>query len=187
MLVDNSSELMSDLLFTVHQHGGDDVKWKPPILDSFSWRLENLPGIAWTTTARGGRSCSHTSNSVARLAERVWCTSVLTPNVWRKTYPICDAPLSARSNFAPSQKSRGHNRSCVWTEAPLSGMIFAMVQKLYRNSVNILSVCDLARTISSYIEVYYNNTKLLSFSFGLFASKVNIKIQPKRSSNHVCF
>ena len=31
MLVDKQSELMSDLLFTVHQHGGDDVMWKPPI------------------------------------------------------------------------------------------------------------------------------------------------------------
>ena len=26
MLVDKQSELMSDLLFTVHQHGGDNVK-----------------------------------------------------------------------------------------------------------------------------------------------------------------
>ena len=31
MLVDKLSELMSDLLFTVHQHGADDVTWKPPI------------------------------------------------------------------------------------------------------------------------------------------------------------
>ena len=31
MLVDKQSELMRDLLFTVHQHGGDDVTWKPPI------------------------------------------------------------------------------------------------------------------------------------------------------------
>ena len=31
MLVDKQSELMSDLLFTVYQHGGDDVTWKPPI------------------------------------------------------------------------------------------------------------------------------------------------------------
>ena len=30
MLVDKQSELMSGLLFTVHQHGGDDVTWKPP-------------------------------------------------------------------------------------------------------------------------------------------------------------
>ena len=28
MLVDKQSELMSDLLFTVHQHGGDDETWK---------------------------------------------------------------------------------------------------------------------------------------------------------------
>ena len=31
MLVEKQSKLMSDLLFTFHQHGGDDVKWKPPI------------------------------------------------------------------------------------------------------------------------------------------------------------
>ena len=31
MLVDKQNELMSVLLFTVHQHGGDDVTWKPPI------------------------------------------------------------------------------------------------------------------------------------------------------------
>ena len=30
MLVDKQNELMSNLLFTVHQHGGDDVAWKPP-------------------------------------------------------------------------------------------------------------------------------------------------------------
>ena len=34
MLVDKQSELMSDLLSTVHQHSGDDVTWKPPII----WR-----------------------------------------------------------------------------------------------------------------------------------------------------
>ena len=32
MLVDKQSELISDLLFTVHQRGGDDVTWKPPII-----------------------------------------------------------------------------------------------------------------------------------------------------------
>ena len=31
MLVDKQSKLMSDLLFTVQQHGSDDVTWKPPI------------------------------------------------------------------------------------------------------------------------------------------------------------
>ena len=45
--------------------------------------------------------------------------------------PICDSSLnrSARRSFAPSQKSRRHNRSCVWTEA-LSGMIFVAAEKL---------------------------------------------------------
>ena len=32
MLVDKQRELMSDLLFTVHQHGSDDVTSKPPIV-----------------------------------------------------------------------------------------------------------------------------------------------------------
>ena len=36
MLVDKQSQLMSDLLFTVHQHGGDDVTWKPPIWTRFA-------------------------------------------------------------------------------------------------------------------------------------------------------
>ena len=32
MLVDKQRELMRDLLpFSAHQHGGDDVTWKPPI------------------------------------------------------------------------------------------------------------------------------------------------------------
>ena len=31
MLVDKQSELISDLLFTVYQHRGDNVTWKPPI------------------------------------------------------------------------------------------------------------------------------------------------------------
>ena len=37
MLVDKQSQLMSDLLFTIHQHGGDDVTWKPPIAFCFQW------------------------------------------------------------------------------------------------------------------------------------------------------
>ena len=35
MLVDKQNELMSDLLFTVHHNGGDDLTWKPPICLSF--------------------------------------------------------------------------------------------------------------------------------------------------------
>ena len=40
MLVDKQSELMSDLLFTVHQHGGNDVTWKPPIVREWNVHLE---------------------------------------------------------------------------------------------------------------------------------------------------
>ena len=45
--------------------------------------------------------------------------------------PICDSSLkrSARRSFAPSQKSRRHNLSCVGTEV-MSGMTFVAAQKL---------------------------------------------------------
>ena len=39
MLVDKQSQLMSDLLFTVHQHRGDDVTWKPPIKNP-AWAIK---------------------------------------------------------------------------------------------------------------------------------------------------
>ena len=32
MLVDKQSELMSDLFYTVHKPGGDDLTWKRPIV-----------------------------------------------------------------------------------------------------------------------------------------------------------
>ena len=44
MLVDKQSELMSDLLFTVHQHGGDDVTWKPPIECCWSVKVRLYQG-----------------------------------------------------------------------------------------------------------------------------------------------
>jgi len=47
--------------------------------------------------------------------------------VWQKN--LSDMLQSNFARFAPSQKSRHHNRSCVWTEA-LSGMIFVTAQKL---------------------------------------------------------
>ena len=44
ILVDKKNELMSDLLFTVHQHGSDDVTWKPPIVPTHPNLLEvSLP------------------------------------------------------------------------------------------------------------------------------------------------
>ena len=45
MLVDKQSELMNDLLFTVHQHGGDDVKCKQKSILYIS-----LPLFCTTTT-----------------------------------------------------------------------------------------------------------------------------------------
>ena len=46
-------------------------------------------------------------------------------DMWRSTFR--DRP--ALRSFAPSQKTRCHNRSCVWTDA-LSGMILAVAQNL---------------------------------------------------------
>ena len=42
MLVDKQNELMSALLFTVQQHGGDDVTWKPPIVELVSRERKKL-------------------------------------------------------------------------------------------------------------------------------------------------
>ena len=42
MLVDKQSELMSDLLFTVHQHGGDDVTWNHPYTLRVSHKSETV-------------------------------------------------------------------------------------------------------------------------------------------------
>ena len=51
MLVDKQSELLSDLLFTVHQHGGDDVTWKPPnkglLVVYFCFSLLIEPFVLW--------------------------------------------------------------------------------------------------------------------------------------------
>ena len=46
--------------------------------------------------------------------------------MWLSTFEIS----AARRSFAPSQKSRRHSRSFVWTEA-LSDMIFVAAQKLF--------------------------------------------------------
>ena len=43
MLVDKQGELISDLLFTVHQHGGDDVTRKPPKGNIYDTRLRAVP------------------------------------------------------------------------------------------------------------------------------------------------
>ena len=45
MLVDKQNELMSDLLFTIHQYGGDDVTWKPPIRGRH-WLSQSLALLA---------------------------------------------------------------------------------------------------------------------------------------------
>ena len=79
------------------------------------FRLSGLqPSLLLIHFRDGPNRCSH-------------CTEV-----WHKTYPICDTPLSRsawRRSFAPSQKSHRHGRSCMWTEA-LSGMIFLAAQTL---------------------------------------------------------
>ena len=51
MLVDKQSEPMSDLLFTVHQHGDSDVTWKPPterLMGSwFPERSSDVYSVCW--------------------------------------------------------------------------------------------------------------------------------------------
>ena len=50
MLVDKQNDLMSDLLFTVHQHGGDDVKKKTAYKTAYKPGLE--PGLRARTRRR---------------------------------------------------------------------------------------------------------------------------------------
>ena len=56
MLVDKQSELMSDLLFTVHQHGGDDVTRKPPI--------KSCKAIRVRCVLRGCQPLTHDSEGI---------------------------------------------------------------------------------------------------------------------------
>ena len=64
MLVDKQNELMSDLLFTVHdQHGGDDVTWKPPyrnyapvLILIFKFTGQNFPFLIGLMQALWNRS-----------------------------------------------------------------------------------------------------------------------------------
>ena len=53
--------------------------------------------------------------------------------------PICDSSLkrSARRSFAPSQKSRRHNLSCVWTEALFIRYDFCGGAKAIQYRINI--------------------------------------------------
>ena len=62
------------------------------------------------------------------------------------TYPICGSPLkrSARSRFAPLQKSRWNHRFYMWTEA-LSSMVFVHAQKL----------SGIAWTAIQYVTLYF--------------------------------
>ena len=57
---------------------------------------------------------------------QIHCTEV-----WHRTYPIYNAPLSrsARRSLTPLHKSHRNHRQYVWTEA-LSGIIFVPAQKL---------------------------------------------------------
>ena len=51
------SELMSDLLFSVHQHGGDDVTWKPPIDWQFSRPARLI--FPWEASRPIGNICTY--------------------------------------------------------------------------------------------------------------------------------
>ena len=89
------------------------TKFQSSLLDIY-FRLSGFqPSLLLIHFRHGPNRCSH-------------CTEV-----WQKTFPVCDTPLSrsAGRRFAPSQKSHRHNRSCMWT-GTLSGMIFVVVQKL---------------------------------------------------------
>ena len=82
MLVDKQSELMSNLLFTVHQHGGDDVTWKPPQVVwkmCFKYQL-NLPcvilsvilGTTYLVNSTFSKNYAHTYTQASPVLKVAW-------------------------------------------------------------------------------------------------------------------
>ena len=61
MLVGKQNELKSEFLFTVHQHGGDDVTWKPPITIFFARVAVKYAEYYW-----------HRETPAARYSTSIW-------------------------------------------------------------------------------------------------------------------
>ena len=58
MLVDKQNGLMSNLSFTVHQHGGDDVTRKPPICRQLNFSFFEVFNMTWGCTGTNHRRTS---------------------------------------------------------------------------------------------------------------------------------
>ena len=78
MLVYKQSELMSDLLFTVHQHGGDDVTWKPPM----HWEMHAVRKLSvWYKIPIWSNSLTLSNASelfwtISKFMKRKWILSI---------------------------------------------------------------------------------------------------------------
>ena len=87
MLVDKQNEPMSDLLFTVHQQGGDDVTWKPPISLGEKFlrisRIRNIP-LTWILA----RVFVHVPTFISQILDFIYWTVLIVILIyfeWRDT------------------------------------------------------------------------------------------------------
>ena len=94
MLVDKENELMSDLLFTVHQHGGDDVTWKPPVTGFFT---------SSSTDAQGWRNKAnvYVPYSFSRALFEQYVTGCLRPykDKGTRSEALCYRPMRQSSEL----------------------------------------------------------------------------------------
>ena len=143
MLVDKQSELMSDLLFTVHQHGGDDVTWKPPIVREWNVHLEICSRPQVIENSRqclllrtdilqkrvAGCPCCFYLGYVHTISNSFSCRHE------KLSSTVSDVTLHSRQLRSVTQKSRRKHRSYVWTEA-LSRCVFRVSAKAIRYTEN---------------------------------------------------
>ena len=127
MLVDKQNELMSNLLFTVHQHGGDDVTWKPPVGTLRNWKIKKAIGLmSKTTTPHVHHAFLHISLQSLYNYDMKWPNFKFTWERERqgdKFYHLCQnlgavPSLQLQTKF-PSLSNRApwNNREKKWKDA----------------------------------------------------------------------
>ena len=106
MLMEKQNELMSNLLFTVHQHGGDDVTWKPPILIKLGVTTSSLwapLSLTQTNSERLNEQLRATLNNPSE-PPREWVRDILErrpqPDEYEAAYRTHDGLKPTNTNYA---------------------------------------------------------------------------------------
>ena len=106
MLMEKQNDLMSNLLFTVHQHGGDDVTWKPPILIKLGVTTSSLwapLSLTQTNSERLNEQLRATLN-IPSEPPREWVRDILErrpqPDGYEAAYRTHDGLKPTNTNYA---------------------------------------------------------------------------------------